>query len=154
MARMDNLDTLFVVTAFLFQLVLIVHFSLRKWAFNTALRYGPVVYAMAVPAALVSGFILGGGKTWSLWLGGFLYLAWAVFGYVVEYILKIEWRNSIRWSVLGPYVFLYLVTSMFYWFPLALIYKPFWYVYALLFVAVTILNVTSHKDPNAERRSA
>lgn len=154
MAGMDNLDTLFVVTAFLFQLVLIVHFSLRKWFFNTALRYGPVVYALAVPAALISVFILRGGKTWSLWLGGFLFLAWAVFGYLVEYIQKIEWRNPIRWPVLGPYVFLYFATSMFYWFPLALIYKPFWYVYALLFVLATTLNVTSHKDPNEERRSA
>jgi hypothetical protein len=154
MAGMDQLDTVFVITAFLFQIALIVHFSLRKWFFNTAIRYGPIVYALAIPAALVSGFILRGGKTWSLWLGGFLYLAWAIFGYGIEYVKKIEWRNSIRWSVLGPYVLLYLATCMFYWFPLALIYKPFWYVYGLLFVFATTLNVTSHKNPNQESRPA
>jgi hypothetical protein len=48
---------------------------------------------------------------------------------------------------LSPYVFLFLATTMFYWFPLALIYKPLLYVYAILFVISTVLNVTSHKGP-------
>jgi hypothetical protein len=34
---------------------------------------------------------------------------------------------------------------MFYWFPLALVYKPLWYGYAILFVISTLLNITSHK---------
>ena len=51
MPDLDSLDSLFVVTAFLFQILLIVHFSLRKWRFETALRYGPLVYALSIPAA-------------------------------------------------------------------------------------------------------
>jgi hypothetical protein len=150
----NNMEVVFVVTAFLFQIILIIHFALRKWRFKTAMRYGPIVYALGFPAALVSLWSLLSGMSWSFWLGGFIYLIWAIFGYTVEYIRKIEWRNPIRWPTLGPYVFLYLATVMFYWFPLALIWKPLWYVYGILFVISTVLNVTSHKSPGNHTRSS
>ena len=147
----DHLYNLFVLTAFLFQTVLVIHFALRKWHFNIAIRYGPIVYALSVPALGVSILLLLGGKTWPLWLGGLLYFVWAAYGYTVEYIRKIEWRNPIRWPILILYGTLYLSTVMFYWFPLALINKPLWYVYALLFVTSTILNVTSHARPDSQK---
>jgi hypothetical protein len=147
---MDNLDTLFVITAFLFQVVLIIHFTLRKWAFDAyTMKYGWVVYALSVPAAAVSVILLLNGKTWSLWLGGFLYLIWAIFGYIVEYVKGIKWRIPIRWSILVPYLLLYLSTVMFYWWPLALINRTLWYVGAVLFIISTILNITSHKRSKA-----
>jgi hypothetical protein len=43
-----------------------------------------------------------------------------------------------------PYVFLYLATVMFYWWPLGLLSRPLWIIYAVLFVIATILNITSH----------
>jgi hypothetical protein len=43
-----------------------------------------------------------------------------------------------------PYVTLYLGTIMFYWWPLALLYRPLWFVFGALFVIGTILNITSH----------
>lgn len=145
MFGLDKLDALFVIWAFLFQFVLIIHFALRKWHFDVAMRYGPIVYALSIPAVTISMVLLLGGRIWSLWLGGFIYLVWAIFGYFVEYVRKIQWRSPIRLQVLGPYVFLYLATVMFYWWPLALIRRPLWYVYAALFVVSTILNATSHK---------
>jgi hypothetical protein len=86
MIGLDSLDVVFVVTAFAFQVVLTIHFALRRWRFATAMRYGPLVYALSVPAAAISIVLLMGGKTWSLWLGGFLYLVWALFGFAVEYV--------------------------------------------------------------------
>jgi hypothetical protein len=145
MSGTDTFETLYVVSAFLFQVILIIHFTLRKWHFDLAMRYGTIVYAVGIPAAAVSILLLLGGKTWSLWIGGFIYLTWGIFGYWVEYVRRIEWRNPIRWPVFGPYIILYLSTVMFYWWPLALIYKPLWYIYAILFITSTILNVTSHK---------
>jgi len=133
------------MSAFLFQVILIIHFALRKWRFDLALQYGWIVYVLGVPAAALSLFILLGGKSWFLWLSGFIYLVWAIYGYTVEYIRGIQWRSPINWSVLGPYVVLYLATVMFYWWPLALIYKPLWYIYAVLFVFSTFFNVTSHQ---------
>lgn len=151
MPSIDNLDRLFVITAFLFQIILITHFALRKWRFNFAIRYGPFVYALGIPAAIASALILHGSKSWYFWLGGFLYLVWGTFGYWIEYIKNIEWRTPVRWSVFGPYLLLYLVTIMFYWFPLALVWKPLWYIYAMLFTVSTILNVTSHQRPAGQK---
>jgi hypothetical protein len=147
MAGRDGLEVLFVIWAFLFQAILIAHFSLRKWAFDRyTRRFGWLVYAMSIPAVFVSLILLAGGMTWSLWIGGFVYLVWAVYGYWVEYVRRIQWRNPIRWPIFGPYVFLYLATIMFYWWPLGNIGRPLWYVYAVLFVISTALNTTSHRD--------
>ena len=152
MLGLDSLESLFAVSAFLFQFVLILHFALRKWHFYLAMRFGWIVYALSVPAATVSLLLLLGGKPWSLWLGGFIYLIWAMFGYAVEYVKDIQWRNPVRWSIFAPYVFLYLATVMFYWWPLALISRPLWVVYTVLFVISTILNVTSHNEGRDPRR--
>ena len=146
----DYLDRLFVSTAFLFQIVLIIHFALRKWRFDFAIRYGMIVYALGVLAALEGVILLLGGKAWPLWVAGFLYLVWGGYGYWIEYVKKIEWRSPIRWSIFVPYLLLYLAIVMFYWFPLALIWKPLWYVYAVLFIISTILNVTSHQRPTKQ----
>ncbi len=146
MLSFDIFEILFVVAAFLFQLVLIIHFALRKWRFNLAIRYGKFIYALGIPFAILSAILLLSGKEWSYWLGGFIFLVWAVYGYIVEYVLGIEWRTSLRWSILIPFVILYLATVMFYWWPLAPIYKPLWYVAGTLFLINTYLNVTSHQS--------
>lgn len=143
--KFDSAQCLFIIWAFTFQVVLIVHFALRKWYFDAYIeKAGWLVYALCLPAVLVSLVQLLYGKSWSFWLGGFLFLIWAVFGYLVEYRLHISWRSPIVWPVFGPYVLLYLATIMFYWFPLALLSRPLWYAYAVLFVINTILNVGSH----------
>jgi hypothetical protein len=52
---MDNLDKLFIVWAFVFQGVHIVHFAARKRFFESyTLKYGWIVYALSIPAALIS----------------------------------------------------------------------------------------------------
>ena len=144
MHGLDSLEFLFVVNAFLFQIVLIIHFALRKWHFDLAMRVGWIVYALSVPAVAVSVLFLLDGKPWALWLGGFIYLIWATLGYTAEYVKGIQWRNPIRWSFFAPYVFMYLATVMFYWWPLGLVSRPLWFVYAVLFAVSTILNITSH----------
>ena len=146
MFGLQSLEVLFVVWAFLFQAVLIVHFSLRKWAFDRyTLKFGWLVYAMSIPAVVVSLILLMGGMSWSLWIGGFIYLVWAVYGYVIEYGKRIQWRNPIRWPIFGPYVFLYLATIMFYWWPLGSIQRPLWFIYGALFAISTVLNISSHR---------
>jgi hypothetical protein len=145
MFDLDNLDVLFVIWAFFFQTALIVHFALRKRFFESyTVKVGWIVYALSVPAAVISVVLLLGGKTWSFWLGGFLFLVYAAYGYWVDYVKRIQWRKPLRWSIVFPYVFLYLGTVMFYWWPLALLSRPLWFVFAVLFVIGTILNLTSH----------
>jgi hypothetical protein len=147
-------ETVFVVTAFLFQIVLAIHFALRKWRFHLAMRYGRIAYALSVPAAVVSIVLLLSGAAWSLWLGGLLCLVWAAYGYTIDYVKGLHWRDPIRWRVAGPYVTLYLATVMFYWWPLGQIHRVLWYVQAGLFVLSTVLNLTSHRRPEAQTRPA
>ena len=60
----DGLDVLFVVWAFFFQVVLVIHFAVRKRFFETYTeRFGWVVYALSIPAAAISVVLLLGGKT-------------------------------------------------------------------------------------------
>lgn len=148
MLALDKFEILFVVSAFAVQVILIIHFALRKRQFDLAIRYGRLVYALGIPAAIISLIILLGGKEWSFWLSGMLYLIWAIYGYSIDYVKGIEWRISLRWSVLVPFIVLYLAMLMFYWWPLALIYKPLWYIFAILFLIGTYLNLTSHKKPD------
>jgi hypothetical protein len=63
MTKLDNLDKLFVVWAFLFQIVLIVHFALRRPFFESyTLKFGWIVYALCIPAVVISVIVLLGGK--------------------------------------------------------------------------------------------
>ena len=142
---LDKLDKLFVVWAFLFQIVLIVHFALRKSFFESyTIKFGWIVYALCIPAAIISIVLLLGGKSWSFWLGGFLFVVYAAFGYWVDYVAQIQFRNPLRLSIVLPYVLLYLATVMFYWWPLWPLSRLLWFVYAILYVIATILNITSH----------
>lgn len=145
MAQLDILDKLFVVWAFLFQILLIVHFAIRKPLFESyTVKYGWIIYALCIPAVVISIVLLRGGKSWSFWLGGFLFLMYAIFGYWVDFVAQIQFRNPLRPSIAFPYVILYLATVMFYWWPLGLLSRPLWFVYAMLFVIATVLNITSH----------
>ena len=145
MSDLDNLDKLYIVWALIFQIVLIIHFALRKPFFDSyTVKYGWIVYALCVPAVIISLLLMRCGKSWSFWLGGFLFVIYAAYGIWIDYVLKIQFRNPLRLSVAIPYVLLYLSTVMFYWWPLGLLSRPLWFAYAILFVIATILNITSH----------
>ena len=144
LSSLDALDTLFVFLAFLIQAVLIIHFAVRRWAFAAATRYGFLVYALAIPALALSVAQMAGGKPWYLWLSGCLFAVWALFGYLIEYVRRIDWRSGGHWTVFALYVSLYLATVMFYWWPLATLARPLWYAYGFLFVVSTLLNIGSH----------
>ena len=145
MSDLDELDILFAVWAFVFQVAFVVHFALRKPLFESyTTKYGWIVYALCIPAVVISLLLLRGGKSWSFWLGGFLFVLYAAFGYWVDYVVKIQWRNPLRPSIMVPYVFLYLSTVMFYWWPLGILSRPLWFAFAVLFVIGTVLNITSH----------
>jgi hypothetical protein len=137
--------SLYMITAFGFQLILILHFSVRNSRIDLAMRYGWIVYALSIPACLVGMVLLVGGAAWSFWIGGFLYLLWAGFAYYIEYVRQIEWRNPPRRNIFLPYVLLYLATVMFYWWPLGRIRRELWFVGAALFIISTILNIRSHR---------
>jgi len=125
----------------------VIFFALRTWNLTAALRVGWIVYALAIPAVAVSILLMRAGRPWFVWLAGFLYGAWAVFGYLVDVARPLEWRSPILWPVFLPYVLLYMSSLMFDWWPLATIQRPLWFVYAVLFLVSTVLDVSSHFEP-------
>jgi hypothetical protein len=88
--------------------------------------------------------LLRARQPWFLWIAGFLYATWAAFGYIVDIARPVEWRSPILWAVFVPYVLLFLSAQMFYWWPLARIRRSLWRIYTALFVASTLLNLSSH----------
>jgi len=111
MFGLDNLDTLFVIWAFFLQIILIIHFAVRKRFLESyTLKYGWIVYALCFPALVISLILLLNGKSWSFWLGGLLFLLFSGYGYWVDYIKGINWRNPLRKDIMFPYVTLYLGT--------------------------------------------
>ena len=145
MEGLDRFDYLFIVWAFFFQTVLIIHFTVRKRFMESyTVKYGWLVYALSIPAALISVIILLGGKDWTYWLGGFLFLVYAAYGYWIDYVKQIPFRNPLRLSIVFPYVFLYLATVMFYWWPLYPLSQTLWIIFGVLYVIATILNIKSH----------
>ena len=141
---MDLFDRLFVITAFSLQGALLAYFIWRKIDFGAALRWGWLVYALALPAVVISLILLLAGKSWFLWIGGFLFLAWALFGFNIDILRATPWRNPINPPLFFPYVTLYLAAQMFYWWPLGTLNRSSWYIYAFLFVLSTFFNWTSH----------
>ena len=66
MAKLDNFDKLFVIWAFLFQILLILHFATRKQLFESyTVKYGWIIYALSIPAVVISIILIRGGKSWS-----------------------------------------------------------------------------------------
>jgi hypothetical protein len=137
-------NPLFVLWTFALQLILIFYFAIRKTHFYTAITYGWLVYSLCIVGLIVSIQQILQGKSWIFWIGGFIFTAWAIFGFFVEYLFHISWRSPIKWCIFIPYVLIYLSMVMFYWWPLAEINKNFWYAYAGLFLISTVLNTTSH----------
>jgi hypothetical protein len=77
-------------------------------------------------------------------LGGFLFLIYAIFGYYIDYVAQIQFRNPFQPLVAIPYVILYLVTVMFYWWPLWPLSRLLWGSYTVLYVIAMVLNIRSH----------
>jgi hypothetical protein len=142
---LDNLEKIFVIWAFTFQIVLIIHFAIRKPLFESyTQKYGWVVYALCIPAVIISVILIRGGKNWTFWAGGFIFLVYAIFGFWVDFVAKINFRNPFQPMVGIPYVFLYLATVMFYWWPLWPLSRLLWSVYSVLYVIAMVLNIRSH----------
>ncbi|MGA9533727.1 MAG: hypothetical protein WBR18_13500 [Anaerolineales bacterium] len=142
---MDARELLFVVWSFVVQLLLIVHFALRKWRFDPYIpKVGWLFYLLGLPALAVSIVLASSGLLWSFWVGGILQFVFSIYGFIVEYVRRVQWRSPLLWPVAGPYLTLYLGMIMFYWWPLGLIDRRLWIGYTVLFVTSTILNLTSH----------
>ena len=97
MSDLDNMDRLYIIWAFFFQIILIIHYAIRKPFFETyTLRYGWLVYSLCIPAVVISLILLRSGKSWSFWIGGFLFLLFAFL--VIGLIMLLNFNGESRFA--------------------------------------------------------
>lgn len=127
------------------QLVLLVNFSIRRWKPQLEIRWGGLMYAMlGVPAFFLGVLLFLARQPW-LFVGALLsFAAWAAFGYVVDVRKKISWRSPPRWSVLIPYVILYVGSLLSLWVATWYVHVGAWIAFAVLYTVSSILNISSH----------
>jgi hypothetical protein len=148
MTLMTNtaLRTAFVVFAFGVQVLLVLDFAARNWRPALERKYGWVIYALAVVAVLLAMvFALGRQPAYAI-LAPLIYAVWAGFGFYVDTYRQIEWRNPPRWSVLVPYVLLFIASQFAFWIPLWYMGLGYWAAYTVLYVLNTALNLASHRQ--------
>jgi hypothetical protein len=106
--------------------------------------YGWLIYALAIPAAVISILLMINGKDWTIWIGGFIFVLFAIYGFLVDYIFGVPFRAPFQAAIGIPYIILYLATVMFYWWPMWSMSRLLWSGYAILYIIATILNIRSH----------
>lgn len=126
------------------QALLAGFFAARRWARPAADRFGWIAYAFAGLGLPVGAWLLVDGETWRLCVGPILLAAWAGLGAVVDLWHPVQWRRPIKWPVFGPYLALYFWAQMFLWWPLWNAMRVAWFVFLLLFVVNTALNLAGH----------
>lgn len=126
------------------QIVLLAYFAARRVRPTDADRYGWLAYAFGLFGLPIGLWLVGTGAPWQLYVGPMLFAAWAAFAGWVDRLARLEWRRPIRWTVFGPYVFMYVAAQMFMWWPLWDRAFVVWLVYLELFAANTVLNMAGH----------
>jgi D-alanyl-D-alanine carboxypeptidase len=136
---------LFVVFGFLVQVLLVVDFTARLWRPMLERRYGWLIYALGLPAAVTVAFLLLNGAPWYEPLAFGLFTAWTAFGATVDYLRPVPWRTPPFWPVFLPYVGLFMAGLFAFWIPLWYVGIEVWAAFGILYLLHTTLNIASHR---------
>jgi len=141
----NTLRAVFVIFAFVVQVLLVLNFAVRNWRPALERRYGWVIYALGVAAVLLAVVFALAGQPWLPVVAFLLYAVWAAFGFYVDVYRKIEWRNPLRLPVLLPYVLLFIACQLAFWIPLWYVGRGYWIAYGVFYSVNTGLNFYSHR---------
>lgn len=111
-------ENVFVAFALTVNGLLVLNFAARRWRPQLERRWGWLVYAMGLPAVLLALTAWAGARPWYYGLACLLYAAWSAFGYSVDIVWPVSWRNPPRWPVFLPYASLYVASLIALWVPL------------------------------------
>jgi hypothetical protein len=141
-------QSLFVAFAFTSQVLLIFNFATLKWKPHIQRRWGWIVYAAGMIALPLAVLFWMNGLAWYFQLAFALYMVWAIFGSIVDILKPVNWRAPIRWSIFLTYVILYIAAQFSFWIPLWFVWLGYWIVYTALYMISTVLNISTHFQPN------
>ena len=145
MVHVSALQVTFAAFGILMMTMLFGNFVARNWKPELELRYGWVIYAMGIPGLVLAGlYLLAEGMSVFFPAASLVFTAWALFGFVVDRVAKVQWRRPTVPQIFVPYVTLYVAWQVLYWIPMWSIGRVYWVVYTLLFSAATCLNLRAH----------
>jgi hypothetical protein len=147
MSNSNILPLVFVAFAFISQALLIFNFVTLKWKPAIQQKYGWIVYAAGLIAFLLGILFWVNKQAWYFWLAFALFTTWALFGYIIDILRPVNWREPIRWQIFIPYVILYIFAQFAFWIPLWFIGLEYWIIYAVLYTISTALNISTHFRP-------
>jgi hypothetical protein len=147
MSNSNILPLVFVAFAFISQALLIFNFVTLKWKPAIQQKYGWIVYAAGLIAFLLGILFWVNKQAWYFWLAFALFTTWALFGYIIDILRPVNWREPIRWQIFIPYVILYISAQFAFWIPLWFIGLEYWIIYAVLYTISTALNISTHFRP-------
>jgi hypothetical protein len=147
MSNSNILPLVFVAFAFISQALLIFNFVTLKWKPAIQQKYGWIVYAAGLIAFLLGILFWVNKQAWYFWLAFALFTTWALFGYIIDILRPVNWREPIRWQIFIPYVILYISAQFSFWIPLWFIGLEYWIIYAVLYTISTALNISTHFRP-------
>ena len=148
MFEQNVLQSLFVAFAFFSQALLIFNFAALKWKPNIHQKWRWIVYASGLIAFPLGILFWVSGQAWHFWLAFVLFTVWAMFGYVIDILRPINWRDPIRWQIFVPYLVLHISAQFAFWIPLWFIGSGYWIIYAALYTISTVLNISTHVRSN------
>jgi hypothetical protein len=97
---------LFITVNLINVFTLLMFLSRVKWP-KVEILFGTATIILAIPAAIIGALNLSGSANFFLWFPAVLYALWAMFALVVDYLLKIEFRNPAKPSILVPFLILF-----------------------------------------------
>ncbi|HPB63844.1 MAG TPA: hypothetical protein PLM80_00525 [Mesotoga sp.] len=77
-----------------------------KWP-KVEILFGTATIILALPAVTIGALNLLRSANFLLWFPAILYGFWALLALVVDYLLKIEFRNPAKPSILVPFLILF-----------------------------------------------
>ena len=147
------LQILFVLFAFLIQVLLFFNFAARNWKTSLERKYGWLIYALGILAVILGVLYFLAGQPWYIMAAPFVYALWAALGYYVDIVKQIEWRSPPRWSIFIPYVALFIAAQFFFWIPLWYVDLTLWIIYGVLYFVNMGLNINSHRRSKGQENS-
>ena len=149
----STLQILFVLFAFLVQVLLFINFAARNCKPSLERKYGWLVYALGILAVILGILFLLADQPWYITAAPFVYALWAGLGYYVDIVKQIEWRSPPRWSIFIPYVVLFIAAQFLFWVPLWYVDLPLWIIYGVLYFINLGLNIHSHRRSKGQENS-
>lgn len=141
----NGYEFVFVGFAYLIQVLLIFNFIARNWKPELERRHGWMIYALGILSAGMCLLYWINDQPWYLTLGFGVYALWAAYGFYIDQYREINWRELRIYSIMIPYVGLFIVCQFVFWIPMWSFGLGYWIAYSVMYALNTALNLYSHR---------